>query len=314
MLTTRFSPDNRRFVPTNLLWIVLLGALSFLLCNRTLTFSKVPVANWPVMAGCILLSLALSGYFLISLLLYLYDHDWGSPANQRRLMIAAAALILLFVGATALRVYQNLQEAEWKMEPWEDVRLRYTHPSKNQSLDELRRALAEQKRQKAVPSDAPPKDKASVFWALGFLILCLVCNMAYKPYRLRVARAKGYDADSAVNLVSGVAMLLLAIASVARPSCLWILGGLALALFAVRLPKLGPLHALLFTLLQPLAITDMGFSKIRYNSLLFPRRHIHPTDVSSYTVGMNMARKEELDKEIREDAELQEALRQSKKP
>ena len=93
MLSNRFQSDNRRFVPTHLFWIGLLGVAAFFLTNRTLTFSVVPVANWPVMATHILLSLLLSGYFLVSLLLYFYDHDWGTPANQRRLMIVAAALL-----------------------------------------------------------------------------------------------------------------------------------------------------------------------------------------------------------------------------
>ena len=104
MLSNRFQSDNRRFVPTHLFWIGLLGVAAFFLTNRTLTFSVVPVANWPVMATHILLSLLLSGYFLVSLLLYFYDHDWGTPANQRRLMIVAAALILLVVGLSMLRV------------------------------------------------------------------------------------------------------------------------------------------------------------------------------------------------------------------
>lgn len=312
MLTHRFVPDNRRFVPVSLFWIGLLGAAAFLLTNRTLTFSVVPVANWPVMASHILLSLLLSGYFLVSLLLYLYDHDWGTPANRRRIMIVAAALILLFVGLTMLRVYQNLQAAEWKLEPWEDVRLRYAHPARDQSLYQLRQDYAKQTRQTA-EGDGPPKDILSLFLALGFFALCLVCNMIYRPYRVKVAREKGYNADSVFNLISGVAMLLLAVASVARPACLWILAGLALILFVCRVSKLGWLHALFFTLLQPLALTDAGFSKMKYNTLLFPRRNIHPTDVSAYTVGMNMVRKEELDRDIREDRELQEALRQSKK-
>ncbi len=311
MLSNRFQSDNRRFVPTHLFWIGLLGVAAFFLTNRTLTFSVVPVANWPVMATHILLSLLLSGYFLVSLLLYFYDHDWGTPANQRRLMIVAAALILLFVGLSMLRVYQNLQGTEWKLEPWEDVRLRYAQPSRNQSLYQLRQDYAKQARQTAGDDD-PPKDTKSLFWALGFFALCLVCNIIYRPYRIKVAREKGYNADSVFNLFSGVAMLLLAVASVARTACLWILAGLALILFVCRVPKLGLLHALFFTLLQPLALIDAGFSTMKYN-MLFPRRNIHPTDVSAYTVGMNMARKEELDRDIQEDRELQEALRQSKK-
>ena len=299
----RFVPDNRRFVPTRFFWIFLLGLGAFLLFNQTLTFSLVPVANWAVMGGCILLSLALSVYFLVSLMLFFHDHDVSRAA-----MLIIGALILLFIGLTMLRICQNLSEASWQMEPWEDVALRYTHPARQQDLDKLQRAHRQATQSKAKGKKRPPRDWKSVLLVLGFFALCLVCNAIYKPYRLKAAREKGYNAESALNLLTGVAMLLLLVASIAKPVCLLWLGGLAMALFLLRLPKLGPVHAFLFTLLQPLALMDSGVSKIKYMTIPAPRRNIHPADVSVFTVGLNMARKEELDNDIKEDEPLQEAL------
>lgn len=297
----RFVPDNRRFVPTRFFWIFLLGLGAFLLFNQTLTFSTVPVANWAVMGGCILLSLALSVYFLVSLMLYCQDHG-----VSRAVMLVIGLVVLLFIGLNFFRICQNLSGASWEMEPWDTVRLRYSHP--HQSLEEL---LAEQRQlqlRRINQDDPPPKDTKSLWIALGFLVLCLVCNAIYRPYRLKMAQEKGYNTESALNLLTGVAMLLLLVAGIAKPVCLLWLGGLAMALFLLRLPKLGPVHAFLFTLLQPLALMDSGVSKIKYMTIPAPRRNIHPTDVSVFTVGLNMARKEELDNDIKEDELLQEAL------
>lgn len=303
-----FVPDNRRFVPTNLIWILLLGVAAFLMLNQTLTFSVVSVANWVIMGSCILLSLALSVYFLVSLMLYCQDHG-----VSRAVMLIIGLVVLLFIGLNFFRICQNLSEASWEMEPWDTVRLRYSHP--HQSLEEL---LAEQRQlqlRRINQDDPPPKDTKSLWIALGFLVLCLVCNAIYRPYRLKMAQEKGYNTESTLNLLTGVAMLLLLVAGIAKPVCLLWLGGLALVLFLLRLPKLGLVHALLITLLQPLAMVDMGVSRMKYNTTISPapRMGIGIFVNTANFVGLNMARKEEIQEELQEDKQVREALNKNKK-
>lgn len=141
-----------------------------------------------------------------------------------------------------------------------------------------------------------------LLWAGGILLFCLICNMIYLPIRLRVAKEKGYDTDSIGNLLASVAILLLVILSLAKPSLYWWLGALLLVLLlAVRIPKLGLLHSLLFTLFQPFALLDSGLSKVKLLSTSVSTTSAISSEMKARSAGLHQTIRDEVREEFQQD-------------
>ena len=153
-----------------------------------------------------------------------------------------------------------------------------------------------------------------LLWAGGILLFCLICNMIYLPIRLRVAKEKGCDTDSIGNLLASVAILLLVILGLAKPSLYWWLGGLLLVLLAVRIPKLGLLHALLFTLFQPFALLDSSLSKVKLLSTSVSTTSAISGEMKARSAGLHQTIRDEVHEEFQQDIDQNTTVQTHKEP
>ena len=77
-----------------------------------------------------------------------------------------------------------------------------------------------------------------------------------------------------------MALLLLALMGLAKPSLYLWMAALLLVLLVIRIPKLGMKYALLFTIFQPFAILDSGMQRAKFVSsgMFCHRRNASPDD------------------------------------
>ena len=98
----------------------------------------------------------------------------------------------------------------------------------------------------------------------------------------------------------GVAVVLV-ILGLAKPSLYWWLGGLLLVLLVVRIPRLGPLHALLFTLFQPFALLDSGLSKVKLLSTSVSTTSAISSEMKARSAGLHQTIRDEVREEFQQD-------------
>lgn len=285
--------SNRSFVPTNVLSLLLLGIVSLVLWEFTRSSSLIRPVHGPFLVLMVVLSLLCTAYCLAGVGFYFYDHDFSSPRKKWGLFVFLCVLILLYLFMSLSVIFPAFSEARW-----------------NEGVSQVANRYFDFSFGKEEESSAhlPPHDPEDVkwhwemlLWAGGILLFCLICNMIYLPIRLRVAKEKGYDTDSIGNLLASVAILLLALLGLAKPSLYWWLGGLVLVLLAVRIPRLGLLHALLFTLFQPFALLDSGLSKVKLLSTSVSTTSAISGEMKARSAGLHQTIRQEVQEEFQQD-------------
>ena len=285
--------SNRSFVPTNIISLLLLGIVSLVLWEFTRSSSLIRPAHGPFLALMVVLSLFCTIYCLVSFGFYFYDHDFSSPRKKWGLFVFLCLLALLYLVISLSVIFPAFSEARWD-EGASQAISRYFDFS-----------LGKEKEPSARLTPHDPEDVKwhwdMLLWAGGILLFCLICNIIYLPIRLRVAKEKGYDTESIGNLLASVAILLLVLLGLAKPSLYWWLGGLLLVLLAVRIPRLGPLHALLFALFQPFALLDSGLSKVKLLSTSVSTTSAISSEMKARSAGLHQTIRDEVREEFQQD-------------
>ena len=257
--------SDRRFVPTNFIFILLLGFLSLVLWETTRFFSRVQPAYGPLMVLMLVLSSLVLVYFGVSFVIYLYDHAFSAPWKRWVAMIAVGVVVVVYLLSSILGILPALSYVHWS-EDWGEVAQRYSHSFDIDPNPSSREIAEQQQRKEALREYWGTWNWKALILPIAVVAVCLLCHILFLPLRIYAAREKGYDSDSLGNTAASVALLLLALMGLAKPSLyLWMLA-LLLVLLVVRIPKLGVKYALLFTIFQPFAILDGGFQRAKFIS------------------------------------------------
>ena len=283
---------SRRFFPGSLVFVLLWGAVSLFLWEVTRSFSMIRPVHGPFVALLLFLSAASAVYFLLSLGFYFQDREVMEVPGRWIVFALLCLVILAYLAVSLLVIQVGLREARWD-ESWSVIPARYfgyEGRSQGEGVWHWGPLLA----------------------VLGVLLVSLVCNVLYLPARMRVAREKGYDMGSVWNMAASVAELLLLLLGLARPMLYSLLGAMLLLLFCFRIPKLGALHAFLFTLFQPFMLLDSSVGKMKWVATAMPTTDLTPVEFRSRVSGLRQTVEQETKEEFQQGIDGQNSLKNSK--
>lgn len=283
---------ERRFLPGSLVFVLLWGAVSLFLWEVTRSFSMIQPVHGPFVALLLFFSAASAVYFLLSLGFYFQDREVMEVPGRWIVFALVCLVILAYLAVSLLVIQVGLREARWD-ESWGVIPARYfgyEGRSQGEGVWHWGPLLA----------------------VLGVLLVSLVCNVLYLPARMRVAREKGYDMGSVWNMAASVAELLLLLLGLARPMLYSLLGAMLLLLFCFRIPKLGALHAFLFTLFQPFMLLDSSVGKMKWVATAMPTTDLTPVEFRSRVSGLRQTVEQETKEEFQQEIDGQNSLKNSK--
>lgn len=283
---------SRRFVPTGFFAILLLGAAAFVCSDVTLACSRVHPVSVPLMAVCILLSLGLLLYFGASLICYLYDH-YFSHAFTRWLLIGLFALLLAaFLALMGRNLVHELAGAPRATGNILQVLPRYWDHLTGQSDKDSYYVS----RQTANSAPAYPPDNIGdgLGRLVALVVYALACSLFYRKYRNHLILHRGYDTDNLLDILLSVVLAVAVIAGLIWPIAFAAAGGALLLLLLRRLRRLGPLHGLAISLVQPFALLDMCFHQgSRAMAYMAAPRNNMPSRGAEYT-GANVVSSQDM--------------------
>lgn len=262
---------NRTRVPNGFFAILLIGAAAFTCADLTVTCSRVHPVSLPLMAVCILVSLALLIYFGVSLGCYIYDHYFHREFTRWLLLAALVvvlALYLLLLGRNLVKELADAPQTTWKVI---EVLPRY--------WDHLAGKDGEQVSHYVPRTHEPEPRQDHLADGLGWLAVivayALACNLFYRKYRNYLILHRGYDTDNLLDVLLCVVMAVAALAGLVWPIAFAAAGAILLILLLRRLRRLGPLHGLAISLMQPFALLDSCFHQsARSMAYMAPPRFI----------------------------------------
>ena len=118
--------SNRRFVPTNFIFILILGFLSLVLWETTRFFGRVQPAYGPLMVLMLVLSSLVLVYFAVSFILYLYDHAFSEPWKRWTAILAVGLVVVVYMVSSFVGILPSLNYVHWS-EDWGEVAQRYSY-------------------------------------------------------------------------------------------------------------------------------------------------------------------------------------------
>lgn len=257
--------SNRRFVPTNFIFILILGFLSLVLWETTRFFGRVQPAYGPLMVLMLVLSSLVLVYFAVSFILYLYDHAFSEPWKRWTAILAVGLVVVVYMVSSFVGILPSLNYVHWS-EDWGEVAQRYSYSFADNANPNGHMIAEEQQHKEALREYWGTWNWKYLLLFVAVVAVCLVADILFLPLRVYAAREKGYDSDSLGSTAASVALLLLALMGLAKPSLYLWMAALLLVLLVIRIPKLGMKYALLFTIFQPFAILDSGMQRAKFVS------------------------------------------------
>ena len=304
--------SNRRFVPTNFIFILILGFVSLVLWETTRFFGRVQPAYGPLMVLMLVLSSLVLVYFGVSFILYLYDHAFSDPWKRWAAMIAVGIVVVVYLLSSILGILPALDYVHWS-EDWGEVAQRYSYSFEIDPNPSSREIAEEQQHKEALREYWGTWNWKYLLLFVAVVAVCLVCHILFLPLRIYVAREKGYDSDSLGNTAASVALLLLALMGLAKPSLYLWMAALLLVLLVVRIPKLGLKYALLFTIFQPFAILDSGMQRAKFFSSGMYFSPFVTGEMQARMTGLQQTGHDERNEEFQEELRIRELAQEGQK-
>ena len=248
----------------------------------------------------------------MSFILYLYDHAFSAPWKRWAAMIAVGLVVVVYLLSSILGILPALDYVHWS-EDWGEVAQRYSYSFEIDPNPSSREIAEEQQHKEALREYWGTWNWKYLLLFVAVVAVCLVCHILFLPLRIYVAREKGYDSDSLGNTAASVALLLLALMGLAKPSLYLWMGVLLLVLLVVRIPKLGLKYALLFTIFQPFAILDSGMQRAKFFSSGMYFSPFVTGEMQARMTGLQQTGHDERNEEFQEELRIRELAQASQK-
>lgn len=304
--------SNRRFVPTNFIFILILGFLSLVLWETTRFFGRVQPAYGPLMVLMLVLSSLVLVYFAVSFILYLYDHAFSEPWKRWAAILAVGLVVVVYMVSSFVGILPSLNYVHWS-EDWGEVAQRYSYSFADNANPNGHMIAEEQQHKEALREYWGTWNWKYLLLFVAVVAVCLVADILFLPLRIYAAREKGYDSDNLGNTAASVALLLLALMGLAKPSLYLWMAALLLVLLVVRIPKLGVKYALLFTIFQPFAILDGGFQRAKFISSGMYFGRFVTGEMQARMTGLQQTGHDERNEEFQEELRIRDLAQEGQK-
>lgn len=304
--------SNRRFVPTNFIFILILGFLSLVLWETTRFFGRVQPAYGPLMVLMLVLSSLVLVYFAVSFILYLYDHAFSEPWKRWAAILAVGLVVVVYMVSSFVGILPSLNYVHWS-EDWGEVAQRYSYSFADNANPNGHMIAEEQQHKEALREYWGTWNWKYLLLFVAVVAVCLVADILFLPLRVYAAREKGYDSDSLGNTAASVALLLLALMGLAKPSLYLWMAALLLVLLVIRIPKLGMKYALLFTIFQPFAILDSGMQRAKFVSSGMYLSPFVTGEMQARMTGLQQTGHDERNEEFQEELRIRDLAQEGQK-
>lgn len=304
--------SNRRFVPTNFIFILILGFLSLVLWETTRFFGRVQPAYGPLMVLMLVLSSLVLVYFAVSFILYLYDHAFSEPWKRWAAILAVGLVVVVYMVSSFVGILPSFNYVHWS-ENWGEVAQRYSYSFADNANPNGHMIAEEQQHKEALREYWGTWNWKYLLLFVAVVAVCLVADILFLPLRVYAAREKGYDSDSLGNTAASVALLLLALMGLAKPSLYLWMAALLLVLLVIRIPKLGVKYALLFTIFQPFAILDSGMQRAKFVSSGMYLSPFVTGEMQARMTGLQQTGHDERNEEFQEELRIHDLAQEGQK-
>ena len=300
--------SNRRFVPTNFIFILILVFLSLVLWETTRFFGRVQPAYGPLMVLMLVLSSLVLVYFAVSFILYLYDHAFSEPWKRWAAILAVGLVVVVYMVSSFVGILPSLNYVHWG-----EVAQRYSYSFADNANPNGHMIAEEQQHKEALREYWGTWNWKYLLLFVAVVAVCLVADILFLPLRIYAAREKGYDSDSLGNTAASVALLLLALMGLAKPSLYLWMAALLLVLLVIRIPKLGVKYALLFTIFQPFAILDSGMQRAKFVSSGMYLSPFVTGEMQARMTGLQQTGHDERNEEFQEELRIRDLAQEGQK-
>ena len=178
--------SNRRFVPTNFIFILILGFLSLVLWETTRFFGRVQPAYGPLMVLMLVLSSLVLVYFAVSFILYLYDHAFSEPWKRWAAILAVGLVVVVYMVSSFVGILPSLNYVHWS-EDWGEVAQRYSYSFADNANPNGHMIAEEQQHKEALREYWGTWNWKYLLLFVAVVAVCLVADILFLPLRVYAA-------------------------------------------------------------------------------------------------------------------------------